>query len=384
MTDFTRRRPDPAASRQGSANTTSRRRLAYAGGHEFQQELRKRVDRWFEQTGQRRRDRWQWYLKAASILLAFVASYTLLVFFAETWWQAAALAVVLAFSVVGIGFNIMHDAGHGAVSRHRAINRLMAHSADMVGGSSYLWHWKHDVIHHNYANITGHDMDVSIGVLARFTPHQARYFYQRWQHWYVWLLYGMLAIKWQLFDDFRTLILGRIGPHRIPRPRGADLVWLVGCKVAFFTIALVIPLLLHPVWTVAAFYLLWAVVLGFALSIVFQLAHCVGEASFPLVADGAPSVDNAWAVHQVQATVNFSCGNRLVTELVGGLNYQIEHHLFPEISHGNYPGIAPIVKDACAEFGIPYNEHDSFWAGIRSHARWLKRLGLPEAAAQGA
>jgi linoleoyl-CoA desaturase len=384
MTDFTRRKPGTAAPRHGSSHAASRRRLAYSGGHEFQQEVRRRVDRWFEETGQRRRDRWEWYLKAASVLLAFVASYTLLVFFAETWWQAVALCVVLAFSVVGIGFNIMHDGGHGAVSRHRAINQLMAHSVDIVGGSSYLWHWKHDVLHHNYANITGHDMDVSIGMLARFTPHQTRYFYQRWQHWYVWLLYGLLVIKWQLFDDFRTLIRGKIGPHRIPRPRGADLAWLVACKLGFVTIAFGIPLLVHSVWTVAAIYLLWAVVVGLALSTVFQLAHCVEEASFPLVADGARSVESAWAVHQVQATVNFSRGNRLVTELLGGLNYQIEHHLFPEISHCNYPGIAPIVKDTCAEFGIAYNEHGSLWSGIRSHSRWLKRMGMPSAAVQAA
>jgi len=381
MTDFTR---PSKGSGQGSfdpAAATSRRRLRYSGDNTFQRALRSRVDDWFSATGRGRRDIAGWYLKAALILTTFAASYALLVFQASAWWQAIPLTVVLALSVVGIGFNIMHDGGHSAVSRNRAVNRLMAHSLDIVGGSSYLWHWKHGVLHHNYSNITGHDMDVALGALARFTPQQPLHAHQRWQHWYVWFLYGLLVIKWQFYDDFRTLITGRIGPHRIPRPRGTDLVNLVIGKLIFVTIAFVIPLQLHPLWTFIACYLLFAVVVGVVLSVVFQLAHAVGEASFPTVAEGALSIDNSWAAHQVQTTVNFCHGNRAVTWLLGGLNCQIEHHLFPEISHCNYPGISHIVKATCRDFGIAYNEHASFWAGLRSHARWLKRLGRIELAA---
>ncbi|HUF72599.1 MAG TPA: acyl-CoA desaturase [Gammaproteobacteria bacterium] len=380
MTDFTRPGTRPEKHLDGRDDAASRRRLSYSGSKAFQRELRRRVDGYFSETGAPRRDVAAWYLKAGMILAAFVSSYTLLVFFASAWWQAVPLTAVLAFSVVGIGFNIMHDAGHGAVSRHRFVNRLMAHSLDIVGGSSYLWHWKHDVLHHNYANITGHDTDVAIGMLGRFTPHQPRYPHQRWQHWYVWVLYGLMAIKWQLFDDFRTLLRGKIGPHRIPRPRGADLAMLVACKLAFFVLAFVIPLRLHPIATFLPYYLLFAVVAGLVLSTVFQLAHTVEEAEFPSVPDGARSVDNAWAVHQVQTAVNFCHGNRLVTWLLGGLNYQIEHHLFPDVSHCNYPGLSGVVKATCGEFGIAYKEHPSFWAGIRSHFRWLRRMGEPVAA----
>jgi linoleoyl-CoA desaturase len=380
MTDFTRSRSRSATSRSGLTSAASKRRLAYSGGSEFQLTLRNRVDEYFREPGRRRRDKLQWYLKAASILLVFAVSYGLLVFVASSWWQTAGLTVVLALATVGIGFNIMHDGGHAAVSRHRGVNRLMAHSLDLVGGSSYLWHWKHGVLHHNYSNITGHDTDIALGVLARFTPHQPRYAHQRWQHWYIWLLYGLMAIKWHFLDDFRTLLTGRIGPHRIPRPRGADLAWLVTCKLGFVTMAFVIPLLLHPVGVVAVVYVLFAVVVGLALSVVFQMAHCVEEAAFPAVAAGAQSVENAWAVHQVQTTVNFCGGNKAVTWLLGGLNYQIEHHLFPDISHCNYPGISALVKDTCREFGIAYGEHASFWSGVRSHVRWLRRMGAPAAA----
>jgi linoleoyl-CoA desaturase len=381
MTDFSRAGTRAHERSCHSSAATSRRRLAYSGDNDFRRELRTRVDAWFHDSGHSRRDVTAWYLKASTILSIFAVSYALLVSVASTWWQAVPLTVMLALSVVGIGLNIMHDGGHRAVSRYRAINRLMAHSLDMVGGSSYLWHWKHGVLHHNYVNITGHDMDVTLGALARFTPHQPRYTHQRWQHWYVWILYGLLAIKWQLYDDFKVLVTGKIGPHRIPRPRGTELVTLILGKLVFAVLAFVIPLSLHSPGVFIPFYLLFAVVLGFVLSVVFQLAHSVEEASFPIVPEGAHSVGNSWAAHQIQTTVNFCHGNRLVTWLLGGLNYQIEHHLFPEISHCHYAALSRIVKPACAEFGITYNEHASFWAGLRSHARWMRRLGVTEAVA---
>ena len=185
------------------------------------------------------------YLKTAIHLTVFAASYVLLVFFASTWWQAFPLTVLLGLTIAGIGFNIQHDAGHHAYSNHRWINKLMAMTLDLVGGSSYIWHWKHGVFHHTYVNITGHDSDIDLGAIGRLTPHQKRYRFHRWQHFYLWPLYGFLAIKWQLATDFHEVITGRIGRHRIPRPKGWDLVIFLGGKAAFFTLAFVIPLMFH-------------------------------------------------------------------------------------------------------------------------------------------
>lgn len=360
------------------AGTISRRPLAFTGDNNFRRDLTSRVNAYFLATGKSRRDVATWYIKAITILVTFAVTYALLIFVASNWWQAIPLTVLLALSVVGIGFNIMHDGSHRAASRHRILNRLMAHSLDLVGGSSYLWHWKHDVFHHSFANITGHDMDVTLGVLARFTPHQPRYKHQRWQHLYAWILYGLLALKWQLYDDFKVLLTGKIGPHKIRRPAGSDLVMLVLGKLVFFFLAFAIPLSLHSFWAFVPLYLLFAITLGFVLSIVFQLAHVVEEASFPAVSENTRSIEQSWAEHQVQTTVNFCHGNAIVTWLLGGLNYQIEHHLFPRISHCNYPALSRIVKPTCAEYGIAYNEHASFWAGLRSHARWLKQVGNGE------
>ncbi len=352
-------------------------RVIFAGGSEFQTALRKRIDSYFRQTGRRRRDSPQMYIKAAAILAAFAISYGLLVFVARGGWEAVPLAVLLGLATAGIGFNLMHDGGHEAFSRFRFINRLMARSLDLVGGSSYIWHWKHGIIHHSYPNLTGQDADISLGRLARLTPHQPHYAYQRWQHWYLWALYGAMAIKWHFYDDFRDLFTGRIGPHRIPWPKPKELLILIAGKLSFFALAFGIPLFFHPLWVVTLYYGLVTLVLGVVLSVVFQLAHCVEEAAFPMPAADTQRLEVPWAVHQVQTTVDFCRNNRVVAWLLGGLNYQIEHHLFPRICHSNYPALSRLVKDTCREFGIRYQEHPSFWAGIVSHYRWLRSMGAP-------
>jgi len=351
-------------------------RPKFAAGNDFQAELRRRVDAFFQRTGRRARDCPQMYAKTALILLGFAAAYGLLVFVVDTWLFALPLAVLLGLATALIGFNIMHDGGHGAYSRRPAINRLMAASLDLIGGSSYLWHWKHGVLHHTYPNVSGHDVDLDLGIFGRLTPHQRRWAHQRWQHWYIWPLYGVLAIKWHLYDDFRDLLVGRIGRLPFPRPRGRELAILVAGKLAFFGLVLGIPLLVHPLWVVLVFYGISAFVLGMALSLVFQLAHCVEEAAFPQPAADTQRIERPWAVHQVETTVDFLRRSRVAAWVLGGLNFQVEHHLFPRICHVNYPALSHLVEQTCGEFGIRYNEHKSLWAGIGSHTRWLRRMGM--------
>ncbi len=356
------------------------RRLKFGKDNSFHAELRRRVEDYFKTSGRRQRGCWRMYLKTAILLAAFAASYALLVFWAAAWWQAAALSVLLGLSMAAIGFNVQHDGGHHAYSDYEWVNRLMAMSLDMLGGSSYLWHWKHAIIHHTYANITGHDSDIDLSPWGRLSPHQKRLPYHRWQHLYLWLFYGLLAIHWHLYSDFAAVATGRIGTHRIPRPRGWDLVVFIAGKVVFFSLVFVVPLMFHPVWVVLTCYALVATVVGICLSIVFQLAHAVEEAEFPMPGPEAGRIERPWAVHQVETAVNFSRRSWLMCWLLGGLNFQIEHHLFPRICHTNYPAIAEIVEATCREYGVRYTQHESFLAGLASHYRWLRRMGQPEAA----
>lgn len=353
--------------------------LKFGHDNAFHREIRRRVDDYFHTTGRRRRDCWQMHVKTAVFMAGFAASYVLLVFVAQTWWHALLLAGLLGLLAAGIGMNVEHDGGHQAYSSSPWINTLMAMTLELIGGSSYLWRWKHVVFHHTYVNVTGHDTDIDLGILARLTPHQTRRAYHRWQHIYLWPLYGLLAIKWQLFDDFRKLITGRISHQRFPRPKGGELLIFAAGKAVFFTLAFVIPLSLHSAGAVLMFYVVTFAVTGMVLSVVFQVAHCVEEAEFPLPRSDSGRIEHAWAVHQAETTVDFARRSRVVTWLLGGLNFQIEHHLFPKISHVNYPAISRVVEATCRDFGIPYLQHTSFRAGIASHFRWLRRMGKPGA-----
>ncbi|HEU5398793.1 MAG TPA: acyl-CoA desaturase [Gammaproteobacteria bacterium] len=349
------------------------RRPKFAPGDAFQRALRQRVEALIESTGLRRRDCPRLYLKIGVILTAFAVSYCLLVFWASTVWQALPLGLLLSFAVAGIGFDIQHDGSHKAVSDRPWVNKLMAMSLDLVGGSSYMWRWKHVVFHHMYVNISGHDTDIELGIFGRLCPAQPRRAAYRWQQWYLWPLYGVLTAKWHFYDDYRDVIVGRMGENTFPRPRGWDLVEFVGGKLVFMTLAFGIPLVFHPLWAVLVGYLLVAWVVGLLLSVVFQLAHAVEEARFPQLEDG--HIADPWAVHQVGATVDFARSDALVSWLVGGLNFQIEHHLFPTLCHVNYPAIAGVVEETCREFGLPYTANPSFRAAVASHFRWLKRMG---------
>jgi linoleoyl-CoA desaturase len=341
----------------------------------FQLELRRRVAEYFWATGRRERDCWPMYVKTAILLTGFAGAYGLLVFVARTWIEGGVLAVLLGLFAAGIGLNVQHDGGHRAYSNRPWVNRLMALSLELIGGSSYLWRWKHSVFHHTYVNVASHDTDIDMAPLARLTPHQPRLAFHRWQHVYLWPLYGLLAIKWQCFDDFHKVLTGRVKRQPVPRPAGWDLVVFVAGKVVFFALAFGIPLQLHSLGSVLAVYVISGLVAGFVLSVVFQVAHCVEEAEFPVPCQQTGSLDHAWAVHQAQTSVNFSRHSRVVSWLVGGLNFQIEHHLFPRISHVHYPAISALVEQTCRDFGIRYTVHRSFWAGITSHFRWLRRMG---------
>jgi len=353
-------------------------KLKFDSSDRFIRELRKRVDTYFETTGKSRRDCPQMYFKTATVLTWFFGAYFTLLFAVHSAWLIVPLAVVLGLALAAIGFNVQHDGGHRAYSDRPWVNKIMALTLDLMGGSSYLWDWKHNSLHHTYPNISGHDDDIDVGILGRLSPHQPRLAFHRFQGIYLWVLYGFLAIKWHLFDDFYNVAVGRIGGHRIPRPKGRDLFVFVAGKVSFFSMVFVIPMLMHPWWAVLGTYAIASFISGVVLSVVFQLAHCVDGAEFPLpspTANGGEAMATAWSTHQVLTTVDFARGNRVLSWLLGGLNFQVEHHLLSKICHVHYPDLSKIVEDLCAEFGLRYQAHRSMWSAVASHYRWLVIMG---------
>ena len=356
-------------------------KVTYDPTPDFYQALRARVDRYFRMTKRSPHDSWKMYLKTAIIIVFYATCYSLLVFWATTWLEAILLSIGLGIGIAAVGFNIQHDGGHEAYSKHKWINRAMAFTMDLMGASSYVWARKHNVLHHTYTNLAGHDDDIDLGPLARFSPEQPRLWHHRLQQYYMWVLYAVIVPKWSFRDDFHNLLRGRIGEHKLPRPKGWDLLQFFLGKLAWLTLILLVPLMFHPFLAILACYFIAAGTAGIILSIVFQLAHVVEETHFPVPHPETGRVDTPWAIHEVQTTADFAQKNKLLSWYVGGLNFQIEHHLFPRICHVHYPKIARIVENACRRHGIRYTAFPTVGSAVRSHYRWLRELGSPKPAA---
>lgn len=373
---MTQTHPEAPTAHSNSVRTApAPGQLRFGPSDGFHIALRRRVDRYFKATGLNRRDCLSMYIKTGIILAWLATSYVLLVFVPAPWWVSALLALSVGMAIAAVGFNIQHDGGHGAYSDRPWVNRVTALTLDLLGASSYVWARKHNAIHHSYTNVTGHDDDINLGFLGRLSPHQKRYGFHRLQHLYTWFLYGFLSIKWQIFDDFWNVITGRIGEHKLPRPRGRHLVTFLGGKALFFSLAFVIPMLFHPAWAVVVYYCFASFAAGVVLSIIFQLAHCVEEASFPMPSEETGRIESEWAIHQIETTVDFARSNRVLSWFVGGLNFQVEHHLFPQICHVHYPKLSRIVENTCGKFGLKYATNESFIGAVGSHYRWLRRMG---------
>jgi linoleoyl-CoA desaturase len=343
------------------------------------QELKARVARYFADTGKPQRDLPHMYVKTAVLLAWSACSWTFLVFFASNPWSAMAGCLSLALAVAGLGFSVQHDANHGAYSDSRLVNRSLGVVMDLIGASSYVWRWKHNIFHHSHPNVAGLDSDVDLGAIGRIAPAHRHRAAHRLQYLYLWPLYGFLAMKWHFLDDVRDVLLGSVGGQKMPRPRGRQLAMFVGGKLVFIGWALVIPALFHPLWQVALGYAVTSFVLGLVLSVTFQLAHCVEEAEFPQLPTGESGFDTDWAAHQIRTTVDFAPRNRVLTWYLGGLNFQVVHHLFPSVCHLHYPALARIVDQTCREHGVQYRVHRSLGSALGSHVRWLKRMGQPTA-----
>jgi linoleoyl-CoA desaturase len=288
--------------------------------------------------------------------------------------------VGLALGAILTAVCVQHDANHGAHFRRSRYNHLLGWTADaFLGFSSYAWRVKHNVAHHTYTNVDGYDEDATQVPFARFAPSQAPRPWYRLQHYYIWPMYTLMVVRLQTIGDLVAFARGHVGHSALRLPRGWDLAGLLGGKAIFVGWTIVVPLLFYPWWAVLAAYLGLTMILSLVMATTFQLAHCVEEANFtnPQELIGAKHV---WAVHEVETTVDFCTGNRVLTWLLGGLNFQIEHHLFPGIPHTHYPAIARIVRRACSRHGVRYTTQPSLRAALRSHyvhLRTMGRLGLP-------
>ncbi len=293
-------------------------------------------------------------------------------------WMMWALYAVMGFGKAGIGLSIMHDANHGAYSNKSWVNNLMGATLNLVGALSFNWKVQHNVLHHTYTNVHDVDEDISPRGVLRMAPGSEWKPFHRWQHLYAWFFYGLLTFVWILFKDFDRL--ARYDREGLVKKQKASIVreWsiLILTKAVYFGYVFVLPLVLLPVtwWQVFVGFFIMHYIAGFILAIIFQPAHVIEGTEYPMPDDDG-NLENNWAIHQLHTTTNFGHRHRLFSWYVGGLNYQVEHHLFPNICHVHYREIAKIVEATTKEFGLPYKSKDTFMKAMAAHARLLKELG---------
>lgn len=294
-------------------------------------------------------------------------------------WMAV-LAVLVGFGMAGVGFSVGHDALHGAFSASPTLNRILGWSMDLVGGSSYFWRITHNVMHHTYTNIYGTDDDVGVSPLLRLSPHAPHRWFHRYQHIYAVVLYSLTTFHWAFTKDYNYLLGRSEDPHLGRRHELKNVLGLFAGKIVFYTWTIVIPFLVLPLvwWQIVLGILIAHVVAGTTLGLVFQLAHVVEETGH-ITPDETGLLPLVWAHHEMETTANFSQGNRLLGLCIGGLNHQIEHHLFPRVCSIHYPALGRIVRNLAADHGLPYHTHPSFGHALRSHFRILQRFGTAAA-----
>jgi linoleoyl-CoA desaturase len=367
-------------------STSQPRKLSFDNGGDFIRQTRREVEDYLSAPHIRMRGRIELYAKGVVAFVLLLLSWATLVFA-----HPGLLLGLIAFGGLILGtsltaFCVMHDANHGAYFRTRRSNHLMGWTADaLLGLSAYTWRVKHNVAHHTYTNVDGYDADITQMPFARLMPVQAPRPWYRLQHYYIWALYCVMGLRWQTVGDVAAFARGRIGTSALRFPRRWDLVGLIGGKVIFICWALLVPLLVYPWWAVLCGYLAYSMVVSLIMAVTFQLAHCVEEADFASAEELALE-PRLWAVHEVETTVNFCPRNRVLSWLVGGLNYQIEHHLFPRVPHTHYPRIAEIVQRNAELHGVRYVAQHSLRAALRSHFRHLRtmgRMGVPIAPEMG-
>lgn len=286
--------------------------------------------------------------------------------------------VAMGFGLAGIGLSVMHDANHGAYSKSNRVNVLIGYSLNLIGANAFNWKVQHNVMHHSFTNIHEEDEDISPRGALRFTPHTDWKKAHRYQFVYAWFLYGLLTILWLAYKDFYRLV--KYHKNGMMKQQKANVYreWIIAIisKIVYVAYIFVVPTVLTPLlwWQVGIGILLMHYLAGFILAIIFQPAHVIDGAEFPLPDDNRTLANN-WAVHQLLTTTNFGNNSRWFSWYVGGLNFQIEHHLFPNICHVHYRKIADIVRSTAQEFGLPYKTSRTFWAALQGHARLLKKLG---------
>ncbi|HNF70782.1 MAG TPA: acyl-CoA desaturase [Chitinophagaceae bacterium] len=346
----------------------------------FLKTLKDRVDNYFTTSGIDRQANSVMILKSVLMLSMYFLPIICFYLFHLPSWAVLVCFAISGFGIAGVGMGVMHDANHGAYSHKKWVNTMMGGTLNLIGGFDKNWRLQHNILHHTYTNITHIDEDIDQRLKMRWTPHFKFHPVQRFQHIYAFVAYCLATWSWTFIKDYKQFWnYSHNGVNKASKGEIAmDLFKLVLFKIFYYLYIIILPIFVlhYSVGLVLGGFMLMHAIGGFVLSTVFQLAHVVEGAEFPMPNDQG-EIENEWAIHQMLTTADFGHNNALLRWYTGGLTHQIEHHLFPDICHVHYPAIAPIVRQTAEEFGIPYNYNDGYFSALASHVRMLRKFGLP-------
>jgi linoleoyl-CoA desaturase len=343
----------------------------------FSLALRKNVNTYFRENNISPKGNWQMVVKTISMYGFFLVPFILMLTVEMNPWFVIPLSIIMGIGMSGLGMSVMHDAIHGSYSRHVWLNKLMGNTMYLLGGNVFNWKVQHNILHHTFTNVEGYDEDIAGREMFRFTPHTPLKKIHRFQHLYAFFFYSLMTIA-KLFRDFIQLReFNKAGiTHQQQSTPGRELVVIIITKLIYFFIILGLPFIFSPLnaFAIVSGFFIMHLTAGLIMAIVFQLAHVVEGTEVPLPNE-AGEIEKDWVIHELETTANFGRNNAILTWFVGGLNFQIEHHLFPNICHIHYKNLSPIVERTAQEFGVKYNIQPSFRRAVRSHLRTMKKLG---------
>lgn len=354
--------------------------ISFSKNHnvEFYKTLQHRVREYFKETKKSRYANANMVLKTCFMLALYFTPFILIITVITNPWISFLMWILMGFGMAGIGLSVMHDANHGAYSKNKRVNSFLGFMLNVLGGSDINWRIQHNILHHTYTNVTGMDEDIDPGKILRFSPHVERYKIHRYQHVYAWFLYGLMTLMWCTVKDYRQAV--RYKRKDLIKTQGTTygkaMAGIIVSKVIYFAFMFTLPLVFSPLswWMIILGFLAMQFVAGLVLAMIFQPAHVVPSSNYP-VPDDSGNIDADWAVSQLFNTANFAPKARIFSWYVGGLNFQIEHHLFPNICHVHYSDLAKIVKETTEEFNLPYISQKTFYCALKEHTIMLRNLG---------
>jgi linoleoyl-CoA desaturase len=343
----------------------------------FFKTLNRRVNDYFKENDIKRTGNWKLYGKAIFMLVLLLAPLALILTIELPTWVQIFGMFLTGVGMAGVGMNVMHDANHESFSSRKWVNKLMGSTIYILAGNDYNWKVQHNVLHHTYTNIQGHDEDIDAGRIIRFSKHTKWLKIHKFQKYYSFFLYGLLTLNWAVTTDFKQsyqYLKRKLSYGKFPNPATQWTKLIIG-KIVYYTLWVVLPLSIGFAWyEVLIGFFIMHYTAGIILSVVFQLAHVMPNTEMP-APDKLGNIKNTWAIHQLYTTSNFAPKNWLVKFFTGGLNHQVEHHLFSHISHIHYDKLAKIVKHTAQEFSLPYNEYKTMTKAVMEHYRQLNVLG---------